>query len=112
MRVICPVHAPDHLGSGHDMLGLEATAKEVIELTGKNNPRVLYLGTATYDNPSAMDDQTKNFRSLGCSVTALNISHTTPSPAKLRAAFADTGCNTHASAGRLPRTIIFDYLRR
>lgn len=80
-------------GSGHDMLGLEVTAKEVIELTGKKNPRVLYLGTATYDDPAAMDDQTTNFRSLGCPVTALNISYTAPSPAKLRAAFADTGCN-------------------
>lgn len=78
-------------GSGHDMLGLKVTAKEVIALTGKKNPNVLYLGTATYDNPAAMEEQTENFRSLGCRVTGLNISWTSPSPATLRAAFADKG---------------------
>jgi len=61
------------------MLGLETTVKEVIALTKKSNPRVLYLGTATYDESSAMDDQTKNFADLGCRVSALNVTwHSRP----------------------------------
>ena len=53
-------------GSGHNMLGLAATVKEVIALSEKLTPRVLYLGTATYDDPSSMEGQTQNFAAMGC----------------------------------------------
>ena len=40
-------------GSGHDMFSLKQTAAEVIAMTGKATPIVLYLGTASYDDEAA-----------------------------------------------------------
>ena len=74
-------------GSGHDMLGLVSTVKEVIALSGLARPRVLYLGTATYDEPSAMASQTANFAMLGCNVTALEVAWRSPPTTVLTAAF-------------------------
>ena len=75
-------------GSGHDMLGLEATVKEVIALSAKPQPQVLYLGTATYDEDEPREDQTKNFAKLGGNVTALDVAWQTPSSTTMEAAFA------------------------
>lgn len=67
-------------GSGLDMLSLPETVKEILELSGiskinENKPNILYIGTATYDNPSPRITQTKGFINEGCSVDSLDISY-------------------------------------
>jgi len=74
-------------GSGHDMLGLAETTAEIVALSNQTHPRVLYLGTATYDEPSAMDDQTKGFAARGCPVASLSIAWRAPPHSELAAAF-------------------------
>lgn len=63
-------------GSGEDMMSHPDTAREIIALSGKANPRVLYIGTATYDNTKSEVHQTSRFVEQGCSVTSLKIAHT------------------------------------
>lgn len=74
-------------GSGHDMFALMETTDEVVELSGKAKPRVLYLGTATYDDQAAATDQTANFASKGFFVQALKVAYTTPSAKFLELSF-------------------------
>jgi peptidase E len=56
--------------------------KEVIALTGKKHPSVLYLGTATYDEESAFTLQTQGFADEGCKVSQLKITELTEIPSK------------------------------
>ena len=74
-------------GSGVNMLSQPETVAEVIALSGKSKPHVLYLGTATYDDPEPMHEQTKGFAGQGCVVDALRVAWTAPSEAELTAAF-------------------------
>lgn len=74
-------------GSGHDMFSLPETTAEVVKLSGKPKPRVLYLGTATYDDAAAQKDQTANFAALGCTVDALQVAWRTPSAIEMKQAF-------------------------
>jgi cyanophycinase-like exopeptidase len=74
-------------GSGHDMLGLNETVQEVIALSGKATPRVLYLGTATYDEPAAQADQTQSFLDFGCTVKALEVAFKAPSMSVMQKLF-------------------------
>ena len=74
-------------GSGHDMLGLLATAKEIVALSSRAAPRVLYLGTATYDDEAAAQEQTQNFRRLNCTVRSLDVAWKSPSAEQRAAAF-------------------------
>jgi dipeptidase E len=71
-------------GSGsagmHDM----SLCKIVISMTGKSNPSVLYLGTATYDLPGPRIKQTIRFQEAGCKVTALEVANRTPSRLELQ----------------------------
>jgi dipeptidase E len=60
----------------------------VLVLSGKKAPRVLYLGTATYDDPAAGEAQTHGFRELGASVSNLSVAYQTPSPEVLKSAFS------------------------
>jgi len=60
-------------GSGEDMFSQEETAREVIDLGGKENPNVLYIGTATYDDEKSQHNQTKQFVKLGANVTPLKL---------------------------------------
>jgi len=75
-------------GSGLDMLSKPETVKEIIELSGKPTPRVLYLGTATYDDPSPQATQTKGFLDSGCSVTAMRVAVHNLTTSELKVAFA------------------------
>ena len=79
------VHAA---GSGHDMFSLPQTAAEVVALTGKASPSVLYLGTASYDNPAAAEAQLHGFADSGCAISNLSVSYLTPTNATMRAAVA------------------------
>jgi len=74
-------------GSGLDMLSQAATVKEIMEMTPIENPHLLYLGTATYDDPEPMKKQTQGFSDAGCTVESLNIAVSSPSTAALKAAF-------------------------
>jgi dipeptidase E len=55
-------------------------AQSVIELTKRSAETVnlLYIGTASYDLPSYKDIQTNAFAKLGCSISALEVAHTSP----------------------------------
>jgi dipeptidase E len=77
-------------GSGMDMLGTKETVHEVIALSGKPQPRVLYLGTATYDAPAPQADQTGVFLASGCTVKALSVSVAAPPMRDMQAMFDAT----------------------
>ena len=62
---------------------LYETTAEIVALSNRTHPRVLYLGTATYDEPSAMDDQTKGFAARGCPVASLSVAWLTPPRSEL-----------------------------
>lgn len=59
------------------------SAAEVIVLSNKPNPRMLYLGTASYDNPQNALVDTENYVALGCSIQFLNVSWSDPSQAEM-----------------------------
>jgi dipeptidase E len=65
-------------GSGDDMFSQEQTAKEVINLAGKSNPNVLYIGTCSYDAYKPKHLQTHQFKKLGCNVRYLDVTHSNP----------------------------------
>eukprot|EP00656_Telonema_subtile_P008230 TRINITY_DN13853_c0_g1_i2.p1 TRINITY_DN13853_c0_g1~~TRINITY_DN13853_c0_g1_i2.p1 ORF type:complete len:339 (+),score=59.43 TRINITY_DN13853_c0_g1_i2:223-1239(+) len=74
-------------GSGLDMLSLPETVSEIITLSGKSKPAVLYLGTATYDDTASQNTQTQSFLNAGCAVHALQLAVNTPTPSEMQAAF-------------------------
>lgn len=65
-------------GSGLDMLSQPDTVQEVIALSGKIAPKVLYLGTATYDEPGAKATQTAGFAASGCAIESLDVAWINP----------------------------------
>lgn len=71
-------------GSGEDMMSLKETVQEVINLSGKATPHVLYLGTATYDEAGPQRNQTQAFLNAGCSVDNLNVAVKNMSTADIR----------------------------
>lgn len=51
-----------------------AIDKEIIKLSGKTNPKLLFIGTATGDNPGYIETIQEHFgNSLGCRVDTLNL---------------------------------------
>ena len=75
-------------GSGEDMLSQSETAVEVIELSEKEHPTILYIGTATYDDEKSQHTQTKQFSKRGCQITALKVAKRKPSHEELDAKFS------------------------
>jgi len=74
-------------GSGSDALSDPKFAKEILRLVpARNNPTVLYLGTATYDLPTPKARQTDQLKTLGCTITSLDVSATSPAEVDLRTA--------------------------
>ena len=61
-------------GSGLNMMSMPETVKEIITLSGKNNPHILYLGTPSYDLPKPETTQTQEFIKQGCTVQPLKVS--------------------------------------
>lgn len=62
-------------GSGKDLFGERAAVERLLQLTGRfeggrltKAVSVVYIGTATYDLPQPMRDQTGVLTSLGCSI--------------------------------------------
>jgi dipeptidase E len=53
---------------------------EIKRLTGKENPHVVYLGTATYDQESPYQMQAAGFADVGCTVEHLKLTDVKKSP--------------------------------
>lgn len=104
-------------GSGNPMMGFPEVAREVIRLSGKPTPSVLYLGTATYDNPGSGAPQCQGYVEAGCAVTSLPLAVSGRDAAEMQALFAATdvilvsGGNTLFAVGRW-RTLGVDVLIR
>lgn len=77
-------------GSGLDMLSQPETVQEIITLSTKETPAVLYLGTATYDDPSDQEIQTQGFINASCTVTSLNVAWLSPSLDSMRDLFEES----------------------
>lgn len=56
---------------------VKAIDKAIVELTGKKNPKLLFIPTASYDSESYYDVISKNFAKLGCTTDVLYLSKTT-----------------------------------
>ena len=74
------------LGSGSDAMAHPATVRRVLELASTPTPRVLYVGTGTYDLPGPQQRQTGEFARRGCSVEALRCATTAPNVEAMQAA--------------------------
>lgn len=62
---------------------------EILRLAGKPHPKVVYLGTATYESQQGFDMQAKDFASAGCEVQHVKLtdSEDIPSKAELKEIF-------------------------
>eukprot|EP00756_Hemistasia_phaeocysticola_P043664 Hpha_TRINITY_DN17242_c0_g1::TRINITY_DN17242_c0_g1_i1::g.17903::m.17903 len=60
-------------GSGSAGMNQKPICDAIIALSGKETPRVVYLGTATYDHPGPQSKQTEHFTSAGCDVRAVQV---------------------------------------
>lgn len=93
-------------GSGQDMMGLAVVAQEVIRISGRAAPSVLYLGTASYDDPARGVPQCRGLEEAGCAVTALPLAVTGCDAGELAVLFAAadvilvSGGNTLFAVGR------------
>ena len=59
---------------------------KVIELSGKELPNLLFIGTASFDRTDRFNSNTKRFRDIGCDVRRLDVSdeETVPLPEEMR----------------------------
>jgi len=55
-------------------MSLPKVYSHAIALSKKEKPRVLYLGTPSYDNPRIFDLQTQGFQKSGCSIMKMDLS--------------------------------------
>eukprot|EP00008_Paramoeba_atlantica_P009973 CAMPEP_0201480066 /NCGR_PEP_ID=MMETSP0151_2-20130828/4644_1 /ASSEMBLY_ACC=CAM_ASM_000257 /TAXON_ID=200890 /ORGANISM="Paramoeba atlantica, Strain 621/1 / CCAP 1560/9" /LENGTH=317 /DNA_ID=CAMNT_0047861817 /DNA_START=85 /DNA_END=1038 /DNA_ORIENTATION=- len=60
-------------GAGSDGLNEPQICKAILQQTGKVNPHVVYIGTATYDLQAPRLRQTAFFSQAGCKVTSLDV---------------------------------------
>lgn len=61
------------VGSGLEGMCKPAVVAEILRLTAKPDPQVVYLGTATYDSPVARETQTRPLIDAGAQVTPLDV---------------------------------------
>ena len=63
------------VGSGSEGMQMPEVCNTVIKLTGKEakDVNVLYLGTATYDLPGPLYNQTFQLEKAGCTVSSLKV---------------------------------------
>jgi hypothetical protein len=57
-------------------------------LSGKEQPHVLYIGTASYDAASSQDIQTSAFLAAGCTVESLPVAVRAPAYQDMQLAFS------------------------
>ena len=74
------------IGSGSDGMNEQEAADCIVKLTGKEQPRILYLGAATYDMAGPRERQTVRFAEAGCMVMSLDLA--TPKASEGTEAFA------------------------
>lgn len=65
-------------GAGSNMFTEGETAKEVISLSGKFHPSILYIGTCSYEDPRTRYKHIFQFRKLGCPIDTLNLTNLQP----------------------------------
>ena len=121
-------------GSGSDCMHDERVAREILDMVAavrrerEGNdaeeggtapaPRVLYLGTATYDLPCFRERQTSRLAEMGCAVSSLDVSGQSPPPPVLEREVgrADVlvvgGGNTLHAIDRWGRVGLIPVLRR
>ena len=61
------------VGSGSDGMNEAEVAEAILALAPSPQPRVLYLGAATYDAPGPRERQTVRFAEAGCFVMSLDL---------------------------------------
>ena len=59
--------------AGGDLLSTRKLNLHTIQLSNKANPRVLFVGTASYDAEGYIEAITKEWTSLGCDVKSLSL---------------------------------------
>ena len=57
-----------------ETLQMQAIVDKVIELSGVDLPKVLYVGTASFDRTDRFNVCTKKFREMGCEIRRLDVS--------------------------------------
>lgn len=72
-------------------LQMPAVFEKVIELSGKEQPKIVYIGTASFDRTDKYNLCTKAFRELGCDIERLDVSEsgTVPSLDEMRRLVVD-----------------------
>lgn len=93
---------------------------EILRLSNKERPHVVYLGTATYEAIDAFEAQAKGFEEIGCKVTHLKLTDAadTPSKKELEEIFSSadvvavSGGNTLFAVTRWRRLKIVPMLQR
>eukprot|EP00974_Lingulodinium_polyedra_P055390 5326189-Lingulodinium_polyedra.AAC.1 len=53
---------------------LQPIVDKVVELSGTDLPKVLYVGTASFDRTDKFLRQTQAFRDMGCEIRRLDVS--------------------------------------
>ena len=66
------------VGSGSDGMNEPEVAETILRLAPSEQPRVLYLGAATYDLPGPRERQTARFAEAGCFVMSLDVAMPRP----------------------------------
>ena len=105
-------------GAGRDGLQEVEICAAILELAGVELPRVLYMGTATYDLPEPREGQTAKLRRLGCRIEELPLASATPTWDEMKERFerADvilaSGGNTLYAVDRWRRLGVDRLLRK
>jgi dipeptidase E len=106
------------VGSGSDGLSEEWITKSILDLLDDKTktPKVLYLGTATYDLPGPRYRQTHCFTEAGCDVTSLDITFGAVDDMASKIEEADiilvSGGNTLFAVDHWKRLGVHDLLRK
>jgi dipeptidase E len=83
-------------GSGSDGLNEPEMIGAILRLVDKEKPRILYLGTATYDLPGPRLRQTQRFLQAGCSVTSLDVAAEIATMQSGWKGFTEAGCTVRS----------------
>lgn len=64
---------------------------QIIQMTGKSNPNLLFLGTASNDSPTYFEAVSNHFGGhLGCNVSSLELAQSNPTETEMRKALDGT----------------------
>lgn len=68
------IQVPKIVAAGKGMaLYMPPVFRKVIELSGKERPNILYIGTASFDKEENFNKHSKKFLSKGCSIDRINV---------------------------------------